>query len=333
METRKINITKGLHAGDIFYRARPFDIISAECRVIEEPQAELTEDGRTVWTVKYEHLADHHYFRNTDGQLEFLKTTPPASKEYAFYGDDGGLVDVPLTRYKEVFVNDAIVTWGFKNDPYACAPDEKIRIEWQLFETKKVMSIDVSWLSQRTLNPYGKTEVVDVIPDSSETSLSSIVVKSLLYAAFSALMLYWFPSVAMIATLIILLIILITADTSLRKWFEKPDLHKTETGNLFKTVLEHDFGDDFRALQAGTNGAEEKIVILPDESFERLKAYLDSIPDGDFGDRGKVTHKSETDDNIGFKLRIERLEGGCGNTEEIIANYKYKTLEYHFCVY
>ena len=110
---------------------------------------------------------------------------------------------------------------------------------------------------------------------------------------------------------------------------------KTNYSSAIKSVLGFDFGDDYKLLYTGIHDYEEYLYIFSKNSFEPLKEYLESIPDGKDDKTGRVVnHVYKGQQGEGFELVEDRRGGSvCGSVESIEVDYKERTLKHKFVIY
>ena len=107
---------------------------------------------------------------------------------------------------------------------------------------------------------------------------------------------------------------------------------------MIKTVIGFDWGDDYMLLYTGSHDYEEYLYVFTEESFGRLKDFLESVKDGEQEDSSRyVQHlyiDSTGNERAGFSLVENRLrEDLCGNIESIEVDYEERTLKHKFVVY
>ena len=112
--------------------------------------------------------------------------------------------------------------------------------------------------------------------------------------------------------------------------YEPPS--KSIVASVIKSVIGYDFGEDFRLLHTSSHDYDEYLYIFSEESFEPLRLYLESVPDNDGEETGRLI-RHEYQGKHGFYLSEDRLKDGFGNVESIIVDYEERTLKHKFVVY
>ena len=109
---------------------------------------------------------------------------------------------------------------------------------------------------------------------------------------------------------------------------------KSDFGNIIKSIVGFDFGEDYKLLYTSSHDYEEYLYIFSEASFLPFRDYLESLKDGEIeGTSRCVSHAYKDEAGKGFTLVENRLQNGGGNIERLLVDYEERTMKHTFTVY
>ena len=109
---------------------------------------------------------------------------------------------------------------------------------------------------------------------------------------------------------------------------------KSDFGNIIKSIVGVDFGEDYKLLYTSSHDYEEYLYIFSETSFLPFRDYLESLKDGEIeGTSRCVSHAYKDEAGKGFTLVENRLQNGGGNIERLLVDYEERTMKHTFTVY
>ena len=317
MEKVSYNVRKGLHSGDLYYiptRMRYEGWMCLIIKVLEEPTSTIDEKGGTIWGFKEKHIKTLFYYKDIDGHFDVYKSKV-----------ENSIRDRAITPDSELY--------GFANNPYECGLENAVKIVFYDDSVSRNVGSELANMLQMS----GMCDYIEVIdkkdmphceePKSSlwrrRCKLATIIIACAGLSFLLPYMIIYFFAF-LLSSISIFIYLIWNQDFGEMEY-------KTVRANMFKKVLGYDFGNDFTFLARGGHDHQEYLILLPNDTFERMRDYLDGIPDGAFNDMGNVCHN--LDENIGFSISESNLNNGCGNTQRIEVDYKNRLLHYSFTIY
>lgn len=321
MEGTKSKVIYGLHKGDFYYvlvNSRQGEgWCCQKCHVLQEPQKEIDENGISTLIILQENVECLFYYKDVYGRFHVYK-----SQE--------------INEEREIIVKEDSSFNCYTNNPFECSIGEVKKIV--LFQNGDNECVSEDFVLKRLFKHRGIYDYVEAVDKKDmpgqtvspkdlrrrRVKLAAIILASILLFFFFP---YWF-----VGCLVVLIDGLSLFIYSIWNVSFGEGNYKTKRADMIKTVLEYDFGNDFKLLARGGHDHEEYLFLFSNDSFESLRDYLNSIPDGDFKGKGFIRHN--VNDNIGFSLSVDRLNNdGCGNKEGIEVDYRNKLLHYSFTVF
>jgi len=321
MEGTKSKVIYGLHKGDSYYmlvNSRQGEgWCCQKCHVLQEPQKEIDKNGISILKILQENVECLFYYKDVNGRFHVYKSQK-------------------ISEQREITVKEDSSFNCYANNPFECSIEEVKKIV--LFQNDDNECVSEDFDLKRLLKHRGIYDYVEAVDKKdmpvqveSPQDLRRRRVKLAAIILASFLLFYFFPN-WFVGCLIVLIDGLSLLIYSIWNASFDEGNYKTKRADMIKAILEYDFGDDFKLLARGGHDHEDYLFLLSNDSFESLRNYLDSIPDGDFKGKGSIKHN--VDDNIGFSLSADRLKNdGCGNKEGIEVDYKNKLLHYSFTVF